>query len=44
MKIILIPFIVLMMPIAFIVVCFEVAKEAVEQIVIDRLEEKDGAG
>jgi hypothetical protein len=28
-----------MMPIAFVVVCFEVAKEAVEQLVIDKLEE-----
>ena len=39
MKIILIPFVLLMFPIAFLVVCFDVARDAVEQLVIDKLAE-----
>jgi len=41
MKIILIPFVFLMMPFAFIVVAFEVAKAAVEDKLIKKLEEKN---
>ena len=44
MKIVLIPFVWLMLPIAFVVVCFDVAKAAVENFVEAKLEEKDGAG
>ena len=41
MKIILIPFIWLMLPIAFLVVCFDVAKAAVEDYVEAKLKEKN---
>lgn len=40
MRIILILFVVVMMPIAFMAICFEIAKEAIEHFVINKLEEK----
>lgn len=41
MKIILIPFVLLMLPIAFFVVAFDVAKTVIEEELIKKLEEKD---
>ncbi len=41
MKIILIPLVWLMLPIAFVVVSFDVAKAAVEAYVEDKLKEKN---
>ena len=41
MKIILIPFVWLMLPIAFLVVCFDVAKAAVEDYVEAKLKAKN---
>ncbi len=41
MKIILIPLVWLMLPIAFVVVAFDVAKAAVEDKLIDKLQEKN---
>jgi hypothetical protein len=43
MKIVLIPFVLLMIPIAFVVVCFDVAKAAVESYVEAKLKEKNSA-
>ena len=41
MKIILVPFVWLMLPIAFVVVCFDVAKAAVEDFIEAKLKEKN---
>ena len=41
MKIVLIPFVWLMLPIAFVVVCFDVAKAAVEDFIETKLKEKN---
>jgi len=41
MKIVLIPFVWLMLPIAFVVVCFDVAKAAVENFFEAKLKEKN---
>ena len=41
MKIILIPMVWLMIPVAFVVVCFDVAKAAVESFVEAKLKEKN---
>lgn len=41
MKIILIPLVWLMLPVAFISVAFDVAKAAVEDKLLDKLEEKN---
>ena len=41
MKIVLIPFVWLMLPIAFVVVCFDVAKAVVEDFVETKLRDKN---
>ena len=41
MKIVLVPFVWLMLPIAFVVVCFDVAKAAVEDFIQAKLKEKN---
>ena len=41
MKIVLVPFVWLMLPIAFVVVCFDVAKAAVEDFIEAKLREKN---
>jgi hypothetical protein len=41
MKFILIPLVWLMMPIAFIVVAFDVAKAALEDKIVNKLKEKE---
>lgn len=40
MKIILMPFILLMLPVAFIVVCFDVAMAVVEEALLAKIEEE----
>jgi len=42
MKIILIPFVLLMIPVAFVVVVFDIAKAAVAEKVEAKLREKNG--
>jgi len=41
MKIILIPFVLLMIPVAFVVVVFDIAKAAIEEKIETKLREKN---